>query len=51
VGRKKVKKNKITTFPEEFDELEQLLEGCESGDWKVRLESMTRISELCGHYP
>lgn len=38
-------------FPEELSLIEALLESCESGDWKIRLESMCSISQLSNKYP
>ena len=47
---RKKKKNKITNFPEEFEDIDRHLEQCESSDWKTRLENMSSLAELCRNF-
>ncbi len=50
ISRRK-RKERIINFPVEFGNLEGLLTLCQSSDWKVRMEKINEVYEICDQYP
>ena len=45
------KRKKITSFPKEFEELDDMLLSCETPDWKVRLTALSKVASLVKSFP
>ena len=49
---KKIKRKiiKVSQFPSQFSELDELLFNCKDSDWKKRVESMRKVADFVLNY-